>query len=273
MAPALLYLVIFFALPAALIVYYSLGTAGAAGEIGGPFTFESYGRALDPIYLRVLGRSIQLALLTTVLSVVIGYPTALAIRSLPPVARLIVLAIVTLPAWTNLLIKNYAWIVLLRREGVINSVLAGMGLIGEPLPLLFNDGAVLIGLLHSHLPFMILPLYAALDRLDWRLVEAARDLGAGVWGAFRHVLLPQTLTGLAAGCVMVFVPALGAFVTPALLGGTSGMMVGALIESQILQVRDWPFASALAVWLMVLVLMALGVQQWVVHRATAEGTR
>jgi spermidine/putrescine transport system permease protein len=164
---------------------------------------------------------------------------------------------VIVPSWMTLLIKNYAWIVLLRRQGIVNSTLLGVGVVDEPLTLLFTTPAVLIGLVHTYLPFMVLPLYVALDRMDWTLVEAARDLGAARWGVFRRVVLPQTTAGVAVGCTLVFIPALGAFVTPDLLGGPRSLMGGTLIENQLLQVRDWPFAGALSVLLMAVVGVAL----------------
>jgi spermidine/putrescine transport system permease protein len=167
----------------------------------------------------------------------------------------------------NLLVKNYAWIVILRRQGVLNTMLAWLGLVDSPLPLLFNDGAVLIGLVHTYLPFMVLPLYAALERMDWTLVEAARDLGAGGWQVFRRIVVPQTAAGALVGSILVFIPTLGAFVTPDLLGGPTSLMVGTLIESQVLMVRDWPFASALSVWLMILVAATLALYR----RLTPEG--
>jgi spermidine/putrescine transport system permease protein len=154
-----------------------------------------------------------------------------------------------LPAWTNLLVKNYAWIVLLRQEGLVNSLLLRLGLIAEPLPLLFNEGAVLVGLVHTFLPFMVLPLYTSLEKLDPTLLDAARDLGAGPWARFRTVILPQCMPGAAAGAILVFIPTLGSFVTPDLLGGARGMMVGNLIQNQMLVARDWPFGSALSIWL------------------------
>jgi spermidine/putrescine transport system permease protein len=181
------------------------------------------------------------------------------------------LALIVLPSWMNLLVKNYAWIVILRRQGVVNTLLLSLGLIREPLPLLFNDGAVLVGLVHTYLPFMLLPIYVALDRMDWRLVEAARDLSASGWQAFRHVVLPQTIGGVVVGCTLVFVPALGAFVTPDLLGGPRSLMVGTLIENQLLQVRDWPFAAALSMTLMAVVLVALALSRRWLTRPGQEG--
>jgi spermidine/putrescine transport system permease protein len=256
--------------PLLLVGLFSVLEPTPGGGVRAAFTLANYRRALDPLYLSVLGRSAWLALLTTALALVLAYPAAWAIRAAPPGRRGLLLALVIIPSWMNLLIKNYAWIVILRRQGVVNTLLETLGVIDEPLPLLFNQGAVLVGLLHTHLPFMVLPLYVALDRMDWSLVEAARDLGADRWAAFRRVVVPQTLGGVAVGCTLVFIPTLGAFVTPDLLGGPESLMVGTLIESQLLQARDWPFASALAVLLITVVLAALAVVRRVAGPGGAE---
>jgi len=258
--PAVLYLVLLFALPLAIVAGYSF----ADGDLGGGLTLENYARAFDPLYVGVLLRSAWLALATTLLALLISYPCVLALRTLSPTRRILTLALLVVPSWLNLLVKNYAWIILLRREGVLNSLLQGMGLTDTPLPLLFNEGAVLVGLVHTYLPFMILPLYAAVDRMDWSLVEAARDLGAGRWRTFRHVLLPQTRVGVLVGSALVFIPTLGAFVTPDLLGGPTSLMIANVIESQVLQARDWPMAAALSMLLVALVLLATGL----LHRVT-----
>ncbi|HSJ07597.1 MAG TPA: ABC transporter permease [Longimicrobiales bacterium] len=265
-APALLYLAALFAAPMAVVAIYSFiaqaPDAGAAGRL----TLDNYVRALDPLYLSVLGHSVALALATTVITLCIAYPCALAMRSLPPRRRAIALALIVIPSWMNLLVKNYAWIVILRREGVLNTLLTRTGVLDAPLTLLFNDGAVLLGLVHTALPFMILPLYAAVDRMDWSLVEAARDLGAGRLATFRAIVLPQTRAGALVGTVLVFIPTLGAFVTPDLLGGTRSLMVANLIENQVLQVRDWPFAAALSMFLIALVLLGV----YLLRRATRD---
>jgi spermidine/putrescine transport system permease protein len=255
--PALLYLALLFAAPMATVAAFSL-TSGvtAAGEFGS-LTLDNYRRALDPLYLSVLWNSVWLALLTTLLALLLAYPCTLALRAMPPRRRLLLLALVVIPSWMNLLIKNYAWIIILRRDGVLNTLLLSVGFIDEPLTLLFNDGAVLVGLVHTYLPFMILPLYAAVDRMDWSLVEAARDLGAGSWQVFRQVILPQTRAGAFVGAILVFIPTLGAFVTPDLLGGARSMMVANLVENQVLQVRDWPFAAALSMFLIAIVLLGI----------------
>lgn len=260
--PGLLYLLLLFAAPLAIVAGYSF--VGSDSDAG--LTLHNYARALDPLYLGVVMHSAWLALLTTSISLLIAYPCVLALRSLQPGARMVTLALLVVPSWLNLLIKNYAWITILRREGIINSALRALGVISEPLPLLFNDGAVLVGLVHTYLPFMILPLFVAVDRMDWSLVEAARDLGAGWWKAFRHVVIPQTRAGMLVGSILVFIPTLGAFVTPDLLGGAQSLMVANVIESQVLQVRDWPLAAALSMMLIALVLLAMGV----LARATRE---
>mgnify|MGYP001168452590 CR=1 FL=1 len=255
--PALLYLLLFFLAPLALIVVYSLAVNDPRGDVELALTLGNYRRALDPVYLAVLARSVGYAALTTAISLLLGYPVASAVRAMDRRRQAAMLALLIIPSWMNLLVKNYAWIVLLRREGVINTLLQAAGLIDAPLPLLFTPWAVVIGLVHTYLPFMVLPVYAALERMDWRLVEAARDLGANRWQTFRRVILPQIRGGLVVGCVLVFIPSLGAFVTPDLLGGAETLMVATVVENQVLQVRDWPFASALAIALMALVIGAL----------------
>lgn len=257
--PGTLYLLVLFVVPMAIVALFSVLEPSPGGGVRAALTLAHYRRALDPLYLGVLGRSAWLALLTTLISLALAYPAAWAIRAAPAGRRGVLLGLVVVPSWMNLLIKNYAWIVILRRQGVLNTLLLSLGLIREPLPLLFTTPAVLIGLVHTYLPFMVLPLFVALDRMDWSLVEAARDLGAGRSQVFRRVVVPQTLGGVAVGCTLVLVPALGAFVTPDLLGGPSSLMVGTLIENQLLQVRNWPFASALAVLLMAVVLGVLAV--------------
>jgi spermidine/putrescine transport system permease protein len=170
--------------------------------------------------------------------------------------RNILLILVMVPFWTNFLVRTYAWRVILGADGPINGLLLGMGVIREPLPLIFNEGAVMVGLVYGYLPFMVLPLYAAIDRVDFSLMEAAHDLYANGWQAFRRVMLPLSMPGVIAGSILVFIPTLGAFVTPDLLGGAKTVMIGNLIQSQFLTARDWPFGSAFTVLLMLVVLGA-----------------
>jgi spermidine/putrescine transport system permease protein len=252
--PATAALVGLFLVPLGIVVLYAFLTASPRGEPVPPLTLQNLAGSVDPLYLRILLRSLKLAFLTTAACLVMAFPAAWVLRKVEGRARTILLLALVLPSWTNLLVKNYAWIVLLRREGAVNTALTRLGLISEPLPLLFNEGAVLVGLVHTFLPFMVLPLFVSLEKMDPALLEAARDLGAGAWARFRAVILPAAAPGIAAGSILVFIPALGAFVTPDLLGGPQGMMVGNLIQNQMLLARDWPFGSALSLWLMVLSL-------------------
>jgi len=254
--PAGILLVVLFVLPLALVSAYALLSNGPRGPTL-PLTLEPLLRSLDPLYLGILWRSLRLALITTLLCLLVAFPVAWVLRGMKGRSRDLALLAVVLPSWTNLLVKNYAWIVLLRREGPVNSLLVGWGVVAEPLPLLFNEGTVLVGLVHTFLPFMVLPLVAALEGLDPRLLEAARDLGAGPLQRLRRVILPLALPGIGAGVILVFIPALGAFVTPDLLGGARGMMVGNLIQNQMLQARDWPFGAALSLWLTLVSLVLI----------------
>lgn len=265
--PGIAYLVLLFLAPLGVIGVYSL-----AGPGGAEWTLGNYRRVFDSLYLDVLLHSLWLALATTVICLLIAYPCVLVMREMRPGRRLVVLALLIIPSWLNLLVKNYAWIILLRREGLVNAGLLASRVIDEPLPLLFNDGAVLIGLVHTFLPYMILALHVALDRMDWALVEAARDLGASAWQTFRNVILPETRVGAFVGCVLVFIPCLGAFVSPDLLGGTRSLMIANLIENQVLQVRDWPFAAALSMTLMLIVLALLAVARVLSIRSSASAS-
>ena len=255
-APALLFLMLLFVAPLATVAATSMLRMAPDGSITSQLTIDNYRNAFHPLYVGVLLRSVVLAFVTTAIALVLAYPCALTLRSMTPRRRMLALAIIVLPSWLNLLVKNYAWIVILRREGVLNTFLLNIGVVDAPLTLLFNDAAVLIGLVHTYLPFMILPLFASVDKMDMTLVDAARDLGAGAWQRFRLVVVPQTRAGVAAGSVLVFIPALGAFVTPDLLGGTRSLMLANLIEAQVLQARNWPFAAAISMFAVVLVLIA-----------------
>ncbi len=257
LAPGLTMLTVFFLLPFLIIVGFSLMQRGTYGGVTPHFTLENYRNIANPLYLDILWRSCKLAAATTGFTLLLGYPVAYAITRFSGRARLTALMLIVLPSWMNLLIKNYAWIVILRRQGLVNTLLLTLGWIDQPRELLFNQGAVLVGLVHSHLPFMVLPIYAVLERLDERLLEAARDLGATRWQSFFRITVPQSVPGILVGSILVFVPAMGAFLTPDLLGGANSVMVSNLIQNQVLTVRDWPFGSALAVVLMFLVLATL----------------
>jgi spermidine/putrescine transport system permease protein len=257
------WLVIFFLAPLVVVVVYSLARRGVYGGVVWDFGWWNYLQSFDPLYLTIYWRSFWIALLTTGICLLVSYPVAyyLALKVNPKWKQtLLVLAVV--PFWTSFLIRTYAWVVVLRSEGVINTWLTGWGLIDAPLKLLYSDVAVLLGQVYGELPFMILPLYATIERLDTRLLEAAMDLGANRFWAFVKVTLPLTKVGIMTGVVLVFIPSLGAFITPDLLGGAKSMMVGNLIQNQFIQ-RNQPFGSAVSVLLMLVVLALL----WIGLRA------
>jgi spermidine/putrescine transport system permease protein len=260
LGPALGWWTVLLVVPVVLILAYSVFQRGIYGGVVYHFTWENFRRIADPLYLDVVWFSVRVSLEATVLALLIGYPAAWFIATRPARWRTALLVIVVLPFWTSMLIRTYAWIVLLNHEGVINRTLISAGIVGAPLDLLYNEFAIVLGLLYGYLPLMILPLYAAIERLPRDLREASQDLGAGGWQMFRTVTLPLTRTGVAAGCLFVFVPSLGNFIVPDLLGGGRRQMVGNLIQVQFLKARDWPFGATLALAVIVLMAVVLLVQ-------------
>ncbi|TAL09320.1 MAG: ABC transporter permease [Nitrospirae bacterium] len=250
-------LIVLFGVPLLLVLAVSFASRGTYGGVEWALTFANYTSIADPLYLRIFWRSLWLAVATTAICLVMGFPLAYVIARAPKRWQGLLLFLVIIPFWTNFLVRTYAWMFILRTEGLLNQALLSAGLIHEPLNILFTDWAVLIGLVYGYLPFMVLPLYAALERLDRSLVEAAWDLYARPVQVFTKVVLPLSRPGVIAGCVLVFIPSLGAYVTPDLLGGARTMMVGNLIQHQYLVVRDWPFGSALSFVLMAGVLAAV----------------
>jgi spermidine/putrescine transport system permease protein len=253
--PATCWLILFFAIPLLIVLVYSFLQPSSYANIAWNFTLNNYQQIFNALYLGIFWRSLWLALLTTVICVLIGYPLAYFIVRQPPRWRSFLLILVIIPFWTNFLVRTYAWMVLLRQQGVINSVLSSLHLIDQPLNLLFTPFAVGIGLIYGYLPFMVLPIYSTLERFDFSLLQAAQDLGANGVRAFLRVVLPLTLRGIVAGSLLVFIPAVGAFVTPDILGGAKTIMVGNLIQNQFLKALNWPFGSALSMALMGLILV------------------
>jgi spermidine/putrescine transport system permease protein len=254
--PAWLCMAVLFAAPFVIVLAYSALTRGVYGGIELPWTLESYQRLFDPLYLTILWRSFVMALTATALCLLLAFPAALFI-SRAPTRKNLYLQLVMLPFWTSFLVRTYAWIFLLRDTGLFNTALQSLGIIHAPLPLLYNDGAVLLGLVYGYLPFMVLPIYATLERLDPALVEAAADLGARPLTTVFRIVVPLSRPGIVAGSVLVFIPCLGAYLTPDLLGGGRTVMVGNLVQNQFTTARDWPFGSAISIALMVLVTAVL----------------
>ncbi len=253
--PAYGYLVLFFAVPLVIVVIYSFATRNRFGgtDLSG-WNIDSYQKLGEPIVRDILFRSVWLALVTTVICLVISYPFAYFLATRSPTVRNIMLVFVMIPFWTNFLVRNYAWRVILGNDGPLTKVTEAVGL-GEQ-ELLFSQTAVVLGLVYGYLPFTILPLYAAIERIDPRLLEASRDLYANGLQSFRHVLLPLSMPGVIAGSILCFVPSLGAYVTPEILGGAKTTLLGSYIVTQFLTARNWPFGAALSFVLMAVMLTA-----------------
>jgi len=250
------WLLLFFLVPLLVMVAYSVMPRGTYGGVEPGLTLEHYRRFFDPLYLGILRRTVILSALCTAFCLLLGYPVAYAIARSGRWKNLL-LILVILPFWTSFLVRTFAMIFLLRDTGAINQLLLGLGVIGEPLPMLYTPGAVLLGMIAGHVPFMVLPIYASLEKLDPALDEAAEVLGARGWRRFWRVTWPMTVPGVVAGSLLVFIPALGSFLTPDLLGGAKVMLIGNLVQNQFTTARHWPFGAALSFLLMGIVLLGM----------------
>jgi spermidine/putrescine transport system permease protein len=274
--PSLFWLIVFFSIPLLLVLAISFGQRGTYGGVRWDLTLDNYTRFFDPLYLRIFGRTVVIALTTTVICLLAGYPLAYFIATRPPGRRNAMLLLLMIPFWTNFLIRTYAWLLILRDQGVINTLWTGtlhsfleqaavmiplplwgrlLEITSAPLSLFGTDGAIVVGLVYAWLPDMVLPCYAAIERLDFSLVEAAQDLYANRLRSFLRVILPLTMPGVVAGSVLVFIPSLGAYVTPDLLGGAKSIMIGNVIYSQFMSARDYPFGAAISFVLMTVMLI------------------
>jgi spermidine/putrescine transport system permease protein len=270
MAPALAWLTALMVIPCGLILALGFFRRGVYGGIEYTFTLENFALLLDPLYAGIFLTSARIAGTATLIAVVIGYAAAYAIAAAPRHRQPLLLFLAVLPFWSNYLIRTYAWIVLLNREGLITQALRMMGYEGEPPSLLYTEGAVITGLVYNYLPFVILACYAPLARLNPELAEASRDLGASAFTTFRRVVLPMTLHGVAAGAVFVFVLSIGNFITPALLGGGRFQMIGNLVYAQFLTANDWPFGAALSMALIAIMMGLLTLQAMATDRGAGQ---
>lgn len=273
LGPGLGWLALLMVVPCGLIFAYAFFERGIYGGIDYTFTLENFSRAFDPLYMGIFLQSAKIAGLTTVISILIAYPAAFAITKAPNRWQTVLLILVIMPFWSNYLIRTYAWIVMLNREGLINQSLIGLGAISEPLPLLYNKFAIVVGLVYNYTPFVVLAIYSSLTRINRETIEASEDLGAPGWVTFWRVILPQTVTGVAAGAVFVFVLSIGNFITPDLLGGGRIQMVGNLIYDQFLSARDWPFGAALSLFLILVMMGLLFTQAVLANRASGDAGR
>ena len=254
--PAGAWLMVFFAIPLGIMASYAFRPRHILGGVYGGWTTLHVARLLDPLYLTILERSLLLAALATLLALLVSYPIALTIARANR-WRTLLLFLVVLPFWTSFLVRTYATIFLIRDTGAVNQALLALGVVREPLRMLYTPGAVLFGLVTGFVPFMVLPIYASLEKLDPALLEAAEILGAREWRQFLRVTWPLSLPGVVAGSLLVFVPALGSFLTPDLLGGAKVMLIGNLVQNQFTSARNWPFGSALSFLLLAVVLAGM----------------
>ena len=283
-APALVLLTLAAAGPLLIMVVYSFLSPGQYGNVQWIFSLEGWrsilftedifepgNYTLADAHLTILMRSLKLSLLTTLITALVGFPTAWFIATKPPKTRVLWLFLVTIPFWTNLLIRTFAINEVIRNEGLLNSFLLWAGLITEPLRIIYTDTAVFIGMAYVYLPFMVLPIFAAIDRFDMRLLEAGFDLYASRLQVLRRVILPIVKPGIIAGSILVFTPSIGAYVIPRILGGGKNLMVGNLIDLQFGQGRNWPLGAALGMTLLVIVMIALAVYTRVTNRENDRG--
>ncbi len=262
-APLYVFTIFFVALPLLYLLVLSFMTRAQTWGVVNEFTLDNYLRIGKPVYLNTFKESFQLAVLTTVSTLLIGYPFGYFMARLSKKAKARMMLLVVIPFWTSALMRMYGWIIIFRSKGILDKVLMGLGITASPLKLLYSYPAVLVGMVYSLLPFMILSVYSSTDKMDWSLVEAARDLGATKWRAFLTVTLKMTLPGLLSGIVLVFIPSMGLFFIADILGGGKVMLVGNLIQNQLQSGRDWPFAAALSVVLMLFTSMMI----WIYRKA------
>ncbi|QBQ63143.1 spermidine/putrescine ABC transporter permease PotB [Actinobacillus indolicus] len=251
------WLIFFVLIPNLLVLFTSFMTKDSSNLIEFSFSLESYGRLIDPLYSQVLWNSLYMAGIATIICLVVGYPFAFMIAKLPAKYRPFLLFLVVLPFWTNSLIRIYGMKIFLGVKGILNETLLSLGIISEPIRILNTEVAVIIGLVYILLPFMILPLYSSIEKIDGRLLEAAKDLGANAFQRFVKVIIPLTMPGIVAGCLLVLLPAMGMFYVADLLGGAKVLLVGNIIKSEFLVTRNWPFGSAISIALTVLMALMI----------------
>ncbi|MFT3998883.1 MAG: ABC transporter permease [Rhizobium sp.] len=267
LGPVTLFLLVFFLIPLGIMVVTSFLTPGLYGGVEWSFYPDNFGRILgfanpefeeyDPVYIGIFLRSIRIAAMTVGATLLVCYPAAFYISRLPDRWKNFCLFLITLPFFSSLIVRLFVWVMILRPTGLVNNALMATGVISAPLEMIYTDGAIILGMVYVFIPFMFMPIYASIEKLDWRLVQASLDLGAGPIRTFLRIILPLTAPGIAGGSIIVFIPALGNFVVPAVLGGAKVMMLGNLIEGQFLSARNWPFGSALAMMVMAVMLVLL----------------
>lgn len=254
LTPYLIWMIIFIVVPLALVVYYGITVNTDSGVA---FSLSNFKRFAEPIYLRVLWRSIKLAIISTIICLIIGYPVAMILAGNSFKHKNVMVMLLVVPMWMNFLLRTYAWLTLLEKNGIINSILGKFGL--PMLNILYTESAVILGMVYNFLPFMILPIYSVMSKMDYSLIEAAEDLGAGKMKVFTKIIFPLSIPGIITGITMVFMPAVSTFVISRLLGGGQYMLIGNLIEQQFLGTGDWHFGSAISIIMMIIILITMAI--------------
>jgi spermidine/putrescine transport system permease protein len=257
-SPTIIWLLIFFLVPLLFVFGYAFMSNGLYGQINYSFSIENIKNVFDPLYIRVFWTTLWIAILTTVLTLLIGYPYAYTIRIVSERWQRALLLLITIPFWINFLVRSYALIIILRSKGIINSLLMSLGIIKEPLQLLYNTPSVIMGMVYTLLPFMVLPIFVAIEQLDQRKLEAAKDLGATPFKTFIYITLPLTMRGIYAGSVLVFVASFGMYIVSDIMGGSKVALIGNVIQNQFLSARNWPFGSALSLFLVIISIVLIG---------------
>lgn len=256
-SPYVVWTLIFTIVPLLIIVYYSFANRDAFGDLAPGFTLNNYKEFFNPIYLGVFWKSIKLSLISTAICFALGYPMAFIMSRAKGSKQNLMVMLFILPLWTNFLLRTYAWMGLLRDQGIINELLMFLGFIDEPIHMLYTTGAVVLGMVYNFLPFMVLPIYSVLSKMDRSLIEASRDLGANEFSVFKKIIFPLSFPGVATGIVMVFMPAVSTFVISDLLGGGQSLLIGNLIQNQFLGARNWQFGSAVSVIMMIFLVASM----------------
>lgn len=270
-APALLWILVFFVGPLAFMVAFSLGVNEGFFTVEFGFHTDQFERLVDPIYLNIYRDTLLMAGAGTLLCLLIGFPFAYFLATRTSKHRNLLFLLVIVPFWTSLLIRTYSWVLILGEQGLLSDVLQGLGLAARPIDILYTDQAVLVGVVYDYLPLMVFPLFVAIDRMDRSLIEASRDLGAGHWRTFRQVTIPLVLPGILTGCLLTFIPMMGEYVVPTILGGAKSFLVGSLVANEILTAIDWPFGAAVSMGLILVMLAMIVVYLRVLGRRAREG--
>jgi spermidine/putrescine transport system permease protein len=269
-SPIVLWLLFFVLVPLLFVFGYAFMTNGLYGQIEYSFTLDNIKNVFDPLYIKVFWTTLWMAILTTILTLLIGYPYAYTIRVVSERWQRVLLLLITIPFWINFLVRSYALIILLRSKGLINSLLLHLGIIKEPLQLLYNTPSVIWGMVYTLLPFMVLPIFVAIEQLDQRKIEAANDLGATPFKTFIYITLPLTMRGIFAGSVLVFVASFGMYIVSDVMGGSKVALIGNVIQNQFLSARNWPFGSALSLFLVIITIILIGLYYLATRRIGSE---